>query len=760
MEGNKYLDYLSVGESEIEYKIRGLSSNQQNSRDILIICLQKESDMSKTVPQNSHIRSNPEVEAEYCQVKYDELNEQVKMLGISPSAEEVIPVYAKVIHWKGRCERLHNNFGNVGNIQNVASNFRRQMKWLRKLIIGNDPQVVSKEKEDAEKSLFHPSTSSSPNAGGGDVGAIGEQLQPRIPNSGGVVYPSNPTLSRTGTLRKTGANGSFLNNNENNGLIQANLDRDLNDESLQVRKQADLYVIPEHQPDLSISNKPVNVKTHAESVKISNVVPLRVKQSKNNQKIDKIHLSRLKKLLELVQLLDDDENCDDVPGGLPVNVEPVVSSLNMNQLQNHIPRAAYSIPGQNQQLLSMASMVPMFNQPIPNQQSMIPNMNLRGPSHLQHQYNQQPNNQPRDPGNPQYQYNSQSVNNNLGVNQPQQVPQPIYSDFPRLEYRNYDRDHRLVQRWNLTFNGGTTQNVLDFVYRIETLAVNDNYPQENLTRVLHLFLKDKANDWYWVYRQNHVVATWVEMREALISYFGSYDAEEETREQIIRRFQGSKETFSDFSLEIQKLNGRLREKMNDGQIINRLCHNMLPALRNVTLPYQSVVKTVEELRVICNRFEKMWEQTGYDPRRFSDHHAPQKKTWLHAFQEETNSQVPSHQTQISPSQNTGSSVPVPVVTNELLLNNPFIAAMKTTEELNLDNPNNLVCWNCCEKGHRYQDCDQSPLHVFCYGCGQPNILKPNCLKCQKRKMGNWWTNVSQPRESRSDPRSTNPSKQM
>jgi len=45
---------------------------------------------------------------------------------------------------------------------------------------------------------------------------------------------------------------------------------------------------------------------------------------------------------------------------------------------------------------------------------------------------------------------------------------------------------------------------------------------------------------------------------------------------------------------------------------------------------------------------------------------------------------------------------------------------------------NLVCWNCRENGHRYQNCTIEH-RVFCYGCGQPNTYKNSCTKCTGSK---------------------------
>jgi len=41
----------------------------------------------------------------------------------------------------------------------------------------------------------------------------------------------------------------------------------------------------------------------------------------------------------------------------------------------------------------------------------------------------------------------------------------------------------------------------------------------------------------------------------------------------------------------------------------------------------------------------------------------------------------------------------------------------------------LLCWNFDETGHRYHDC-LKPRRIFSYGCGIPDIYKPNCAKCK------------------------------
>lgn len=128
-------------------------------------------------------------------------------------------------------------------------------------------------------------------------------------------------------------------------------------------------------------------------------------------------------------------------------------------------------------------------------------------------------------------------------------------------------------------------------------------------------------DWFWEFKQTNSNATWFDVRIGILRYFCPDESEEQTKEMIIRKLQGAKESFSDFALDIQKLNGRLRNRLSDIEMMERLYQNMIPAtsmhLRNVILASKSRINSIEELRMLCQRYERMWAQTGYDPRNFS-----------------------------------------------------------------------------------------------------------------------------------------------
>lgn len=49
----------------------------------------------------------------------------------------------------------------------------------------------------------------------------------------------------------------------------------------------------------------------------------------------------------------------------------------------------------------------------------------------------------------------------------------------------------------------------------------------------------------------------------------------------------------------------------------------------------------------------------------------------------------------------------------------------------LDPSNSLVvCWNCLDLGHVFHMCLKNILHIFCHGCGTPNVYLPNCRTCR------------------------------
>lgn len=672
MDSRTFLDGLNASEIQVECLVRGLSPTDSNSQIELNNLLVTEQTNKEIRPKSSHVISLPEIEIETCKGKSLELNNLSDRLGQNPTIDESWVLFTRSKHWRDRAERISNTFGNIMDINSIASSIRRVMNWQIKRI--NDVRAQQKghapeQTNTAPQPSFAPTINSSPNASSDKV--VIENFQSV---SSSQVANKNVVNPLCGTLPK---NPSQLQGNILNSIFPPNPHLNsilLNNQNNQSQVYRQVPPIPNYRNDYCVNQPP-------------------------NQ----------------------------------VNIPNLRSHVNYENLDLGLPQA---------------------NPPIGQA------VNLRGP-------------------------------------------------FAGQEFK-------LRQKWNIAYDGSNSKNVRDFIYRLETLATDDGYPLANLTRILHMFLSDKANDWFWVYKQSYPNTTWVEMRAAIIAYFSRFDSEDETREQIIRRFQGVKESFSDFSLEIQKLNGRLGRRLSEREILHRLFHNMHPALRNATLGYQAQILSVEDLRILCSRFEQLWGETSFDPKRnyepqfrrrlginevqgdvlssenlyglnqHGDNYASRSCCGCSCSQKppliyDNNPHCNAIQSNFQPVSNNlyGQSISLPQYPQEST-SNPFynpaqyndpgtivdsrgrecVEISEISDQNKFKAPSRsmlVICWNCHDLGHIYPDCTQPLLHQFCFGCGVHGVIKPNCNICKNKKnQGNLSTGgVNQRGQSRSNQTSNN-----
>lgn len=636
-----FLKGLTASELEIECYVRGLNVQQSGCKELLAQAfLIEEQDRTKK-PLLSHIpqQSTPESEIELCRVKCSELNLQMTALGPNPPLDSLCLALCKAKHYKDRADRVVNSFGNIDEINTVASSLRRIVNYYFKIL------------NDKTKQSMQP-----PLALASDTNAIlNKSFKQKSPEH--LNFHSNPSPG------------------------------------------ASTDVSQPHNIDGG-PNKKTSPKFATETNRTGAIPKLTTKtiKSLNNPNSTDIGLSRNEE-------------------GILQTADPNLI-LAIAEIMAKVQIAKNDILEQEQRKMSASFEIP------------DPNACL---SSNEHGFN---NNR---------QCESQLRNQHQERHQPEQSEEFFFT--PRAAFNEYtqrDFTYRLKQRWNLSFDGGDSSNVKDFIYRFETLARDDGIPEASLVRCLHMFLSNKAHDWYWVYKQNTPCAKWTDIRDALIAYFTSYESEDETREMIIRRFQGSKESFADFALDIQKLNGRLRCKLTVSQLINRLCLNMNPALRNVTLSHQASFKTIEDLRVICQRYEKMWSQTGYDPRNFIDpvHRESRRRPRINELDDCCESQHYCKKGKLLKENNV----------TEMFVQNETIAAVQQAQHKLTDSEKRdyVICWNCKEMGHTFFDCNEDVTRKFCFGCGCENVRKPDCFNCQKRKSENWKSSVNFKRDPRLD----------
>lgn len=341
---------------------------------------------------------------------------------------------------------------------------------------------------------------------------------------------------------------------------------------------------------------------------------------------------------------------------------------------------------------------------------------------------------------------------------------------------------KYIPKWTIKFDGtNKSHDIQEFIFRLENMANRERYPLNELANIVHRFLDGSAERWYWIFIHNCPNATWPQTKQAFLSQFSNFGTDFEIRRRLENRHQKNGESFNDFLLEVQSLNIKLAVKFTEYELLQILRENMSIYLKEKTLALH--FNSTEELRLICQKFERLCVSSytrtmnGQNRNRVSSLElnqidypdygslaTPQSSSnfcevqelyprWNinpHSQNQMIDTQVPVIETGILP------CVSAPPVTQMSRLSISEIPDKVESQEYDISALNNLstksfyvgsketnlICWNCRDLGHRYQDCSKDFLEIFCFGCGSRGVRKPNCFTCKKRSMENFKPNVT------------------
>lgn len=268
-----------------------------------------------------------------------------------------------------------------------------------------------------------------------------------------------------------------------------------------------------------------------------------------------------------------------------------------------------------------------------------------------------------------------------------------------MHLRNVPRQHSLAKdERNLRFRGGLNDISIDkFLYRFENSALSYGTPVHRFIDEIKGFLEEYALEYYWTYREENPCATWYELREALRTQFQDYRDDFDIRSLLENRKQRPRESFEEFFNDIRRLSVRLRTPMSEIETIMMLVRNM-----NSELQYKlagQIPRRTNELVRRCISIEDALNKFG--PRQ-------------------DNYRKYVHEVNLDPSYN------------------------QPKESYNIDAMNmRLKCWNC-RGPHVYQDCEKPITHIFCFGCGNPGLLKKDCPYYKNKVRGNLMAEMRTP----------------
>lgn len=261
-----------------------------------------------------------------------------------------------------------------------------------------------------------------------------------------------------------------------------------------------------------------------------------------------------------------------------------------------------------------------------------------------------------------------------------------------------DKVLQIISNWKVKFSGGSNSLSVDnFIYRVEaltaqTLRGNFKILCDNISSLF----EGRASDWFWRYHMSVPRIEWPDLTKALRQQYRDSRTDVDIREMIRDRKQRLNEPFDTFYDAIVELTDRLKDPLADNVLVEILRRNLLPEIQHEILNMD--IFSVQHLRTVCRRREFFLA----DVKR------------KHGF---------------------GVSRPAPVQRR--------ISEIDVDSEIDLETPTdlldeciaeiNLICWNCRQSGHRYQDC-LADRTVFCYGCGKADTYKPSCKNCLSKNV--------------------------
>jgi len=258
-----------------------------------------------------------------------------------------------------------------------------------------------------------------------------------------------------------------------------------------------------------------------------------------------------------------------------------------------------------------------------------------------------------------------------------------------------DKVVHIISKWPVRFKGDNTDKftIHDFIYRIysltrSTLGGNFNALCDHVS----ILFEGKAATMFWRYHaQVYGLVQWDSLCQWLREEFRDRRTDYDVRELIRARKQKSNERFAVFLENVMLLVDKLQHPIPNHELVEILKRNLRPDIRKeiLFLPISSISK----LREYVSKHELLDEELSRSTTRPN---AAGRQVAEVEFS--------------SPDCSLGEPEAIEAFA---VRNSP------------------LSCWNCKQVGHRWDSCPSTEWHRFCWGCGLPDVVKPNCPKCSR-----------------------------
>lgn len=265
-----------------------------------------------------------------------------------------------------------------------------------------------------------------------------------------------------------------------------------------------------------------------------------------------------------------------------------------------------------------------------------------------------------------------------------------------------------VEKFGLIFDGNQKRMSVDeFVFRIKYLQKQYKIPDSEMLRDFHLLVRGPAWDWFWLQVKTNQVTSWDALTHSLITHYQAPSSYLEIMRDLVERKQQHGESIDDYFHSLNRIRSRLEQPISEYEMIRIAKLNLKESLSKMMFSVSAA--SVEQLRIQCLEAERLFPRKEVKP--------TQGPPRMQRFANE-----------IYYDQREGYD-------DTEIQGNHEVAAVS-----------GLICWNCREPGHMFMACPSSEWHRFCYRCGKPDVITPQCPNC---KSGNPRRNAGIPGDHRS-----------
>lgn len=302
-----------------------------------------------------------------------------------------------------------------------------------------------------------------------------------------------------------------------------------------------------------------------------------------------------------------------------------------------------------------------------------------------------------------------------------------------------------INRTNLKFNG-VNQSLHSFLERIDEFCYTYSVSKPQILKIAHELFEGDALNWF---RANRILfSSWDDVIYALKMVFLPDDFEIDLWNEILVRTQGNDERSVIYVSIMENLFNRLLNPPNELFKMKIILRNLQPYFQyHLSLHNPTGLQELKNLCLIIEnaklRAQKFREPPPCTSNTLAPDLAHRRPISNYRQRTQVNELSQNHQNfyEIEDTLTTHPIVSfpsnLPNINFSREIEQPLSQApalppnIIESDNSQLCSLKSMKCRNCNVIGHAYTRCNK-PRVIFCYGCGNKNVTKPNCNKCNPK----------------------------